>query len=103
MVWPDIRSTMYISRMDTSPYYRQMHKALSLWVDLGPGEWDLFRGIFRYRTVNRSEMLLSTGSKALEFVFVGAGLLRYFYLDEDGGESNKLFGSESMFTAPLVT
>lgn len=43
------------------------------------------------------------GANQHEIIFVNQGLLRFYYIDEDGEEANKAFIGENEFAGPLAS
>ncbi len=80
----------------------QLRLFLQGWVDLSEREWQQLAAIFQPRTVEAQAHLLLPGSKVHEVLFVCTGLLRFYYLSEDGTESNKTFIAENAFAGPLA-
>ncbi|WP_456424587.1 Crp/Fnr family transcriptional regulator [Rhodocaloribacter sp.] len=87
---------------DSHEPFSQMRTALAPWVELPDPLWDTFRSIFRVRTVPAHTPLLLPGDRIHELIFVGKGLLRFYYLSDEGTETNKAFITENMFAGPLA-
>ncbi len=85
-----------------STHHQQLRAALTEWVDLDEPQWDRLASIFEVRTVENQEHLLLPGDRVYELLFVCRGLLRFYYLADDGAESNKAFIAEDMFAGPLA-
>lgn len=79
-----------------------MRSFLRGWVTLEEPEWQQLAAIFRARTVPAQTHLLLPGSSVHELLFVCSGLLRFYYVGEDGAESNKAFIAEDAFAGPLA-
>jgi CRP-like cAMP-binding protein len=79
-----------------------MQNKLDNWVKLSPENWHKFIAIFRQKTFTPRETILLPGENKHELFFVCEGLLRFYYLDENGIESNKAFICENMFAGPLA-
>ena len=77
--------------------------AIAKWVPLSDAQLDRLLSIFRLKEVPATESLLLPGDKVHELVFVVNGLLRFYYLDDEGGESNKAFVAENEFAGPLAS
>ena len=76
--------------------------ALSAWVALNERQWERVLGLFRPKIIPSRTHLAHPGSHLHEMAFVTSGLLRYYYIDQNGAESNKAFVNENMFAGPLV-
>lgn len=80
----------------------QMRHSVQQWVTLSEPQWQMLAAIFNPKTLEARQHLFYPGSKAFELVFVCQGLLRFYYLDEAGKESNKAFIAENTFAGPLA-
>lgn len=89
--------------MPEEEIYQQLRKALSRWSDLPDSRWDELFAIFRVRVVEKGDYLLHPGDRDHELLFVYKGLLRIYYLDNEGEEANKAFPAENGFAGPLAT
>lgn len=88
---------------EISTPYRQMRTALLEWVDLEEPQWQQFTSIFQCKTFQKQEYILLPGAKFHELYFVYSGLLRFYYMTDDGMESNKAFIAENTFAGSLAT
>ena len=86
----------------TKEQYQQMRNALSSWVNLSNDQWRQLAKIFQSRTVNHREHILLPDTAVHEIYFVCHGLLRFYYLSDDGVESNKAFIPENTFAGSLA-
>lgn len=80
--------------------YEQMRASLKDWVELPEPQWSNLKSIFHLRVARKQEHIIWPGSKAYQVLFVYHGLLRTYYLTEEGAESNKSFATENMFGGP---
>ena len=80
-----------------------MRAVLDQWMVLSDSQWERFAGIFRVANQPAHSSLLLPGDLVHELLFVVDGLLRFYYLDEDGVESNKAFIGEHEFAGPLAS
>jgi CRP-like cAMP-binding protein len=80
---------------------QHMRAALVPWVQFAEPEWVRFASLFHVRSVQEREHILLPGARVDDLVFVCNGLLRAYYLSDDGAESNKAFIAEHEFAGPL--
>ena len=80
---------------------QHMRTALVPWVQFAEPEWVRFASLFHIRSVQDREHILLPGASVDDLVFVCDGLLRAYYLSDDGAESNKAFIAEHEFAGPL--
>jgi len=71
--------------------------ALNTLTEIPEREWAYFSALLRQRNFGADEMLIRAGEPVTEFYFIVKGLVRYFYLTQDGKEFNKLFALENDF------
>ena len=90
------------SHLIVTPYHQQLKTALAAWVDLDDDQWHRLVGLFEVRTAREQEHLLLPGDRIYELFFVCEGLLRFYYLADNGTESNKAFIAEDQFAGPLA-
>ncbi len=86
----------------TQAHYRQLRTAIHQWVELTDRQWDILSDIFHPRRVDEGKHILLPGDYVYELLFVCSGLLRFYYLSENGDESNKAFIAENTFAGPLA-
>ncbi|MDX1660774.1 MAG: Crp/Fnr family transcriptional regulator [Gemmatimonadota bacterium] len=83
--------------------YPRLRRALARWSDLPNPQWEELASIFRERQVPAGAYLLRPGDEDYDLMFVGEGLLRIYYIGEEGREWNKAFPAEGGFAGPLAT
>jgi CRP-like cAMP-binding protein len=66
-------------------------------VSIPEAEWEYVAPRLMERGFERNEYLVSAGEIADNFYFIIAGLVRFFYITEDGKEFNKNFAMENGF------
>jgi CRP-like cAMP-binding protein len=65
--------------------------------DVPEEEWTYFSRNLAERCFNKNQLLIHAGEPVSDFFFINAGLVRFFYLKEEGKEYNKAFAMESDF------
>lgn len=88
---------------DKSSIYQSLRTALNQWSELPDEQWKDLASIFRVKTAAENDFILMPGDRNYELIFVNKGLLRIYYINEDGEESNKAFPDKGMFAGPLAT
>lgn len=81
---------------------QQMRKALADWVNLTDNQWSQLAEIFSSRTADTRQDILLPHTPIHEIYFVCDGLLRFYYLSDDGVESNKAFIAKNTFAGALA-
>lgn len=87
---------------DSTALDNQMRAALTPWVNLAEPQWRTLASIFHPRAVDYHEYIIHPGSHAHHLFFVCSGLIRFYYVDDDGMESNKAFIIENQFAGSLA-
>ena len=80
-----------------------MQRVVSNWVSLSDAQFERLFSIFQPKKAQAQSSLLLPGDRVHELIFVVSGLLRFYYLDENGAESNKAFVAENEFAGPLAS
>lgn len=82
--------------------YKQMRITLNKWVTFNDLQWQQLTEIFNRKTVKARQDIILPHSSDRDIYFVCKGLLRFYYLSDDGIESNKAFISEDTFAGSLA-
>ncbi len=88
--------------VQASPLHQQMRIALVKWVDLDEQQWHLLASKFQVKVVQKNEYIALPGTKIHELYFVCSGLLRFYYVIDNGMESNKAFIAENTLAGSLA-
>ena len=89
--------------METEKVYLQLRQVINSWLTLDEYQWSLLASIFQVKTLKNKEYAALPDSEIHEILFVGEGLLRFYYIDEEGAESNKAFIAENDFACPVAS
>jgi len=91
-----------ITMTKKSQAFEHLRFAMKEWIQLSDLQWQTFSNVFFEKRFEAGTHLLQPGSTTYELIFVTEGLLRFYYLSEDGIESNKAFVPEGNFAGPLA-
>lgn len=80
-----------------------LKNVINSYYSLSDKTWQKFLEICTYIQVKKSDYLCRINEMPNSFFFVNQGLLRSYILDEKGNEYNKIFFSEGMFPASIVS
>jgi CRP-like cAMP-binding protein len=80
---------------------QQMRSAIASWVEFAEPEWGRFAKLFHVRWIQEGDHFLLPDATLDELCFVCSGLLRAYYLADDGTEANKTFIADREFAGPL--
>ncbi len=89
--------------MQAADQFSQLRAALAQWTELNDAEWIRFSGIFRPKSTPARIHIARPGDHIHDMVFVTSGLLRYYFIDQNGEENNKAFIAENSFAGPLAS
>lgn len=87
---------------ETSARYQQLRAALEQWAVLPEPQWAALWPIFHARTIRSQGYVVLPGAECQELFFVASGLLRFYYVADDGKESNKAFIAENQLAGSLT-
>jgi len=83
----------------TKNYYDIMKNSLSQFAHLNQKDWGKLEAIFSYSKFQKNDHLVLPDEENSRIFFVCSGLVRYYYLDDNGKEWNKAFIKENMLSA----
>lgn len=86
-----------------SAYLTQLRTTLEQWTILSEEAWAQLTAVFTLKTAAPKTNIAFPGDTAHELIFVCQGLLRFYYLSENGKETNKAFVVENEFAGPLAS
>ncbi len=78
---------------------KQLRAQIEQFAPLAEAAWNDFVCLFQLRTLNKGSHIVLPGDPTSGLYFVCAGLLRYYYIADDGKEWNKAFITENTLTA----
>lgn len=85
----------------TNDAVEALHSLLGLLEPIPACEWDWLEGQLEERAYRPGDKLFQTMSTDASLHYMSAGLVRYFYLTDDGGERNHTFATETNLVACL--
>ena len=74
-------------------------KVISNYIEISDEEWISYSSKFRVKEIEKKEIILSQGEICRDVFFVVDGLLRVFFVDNDGEEKTFHFSFENTFSA----
>lgn len=86
---------------DENTPYEHMREVLQGWIKLPDPQWLQLQSLFQLKTIRKNEHIIYPGTKNYPILFVYRGLLRTYYLSEDGSEKNKSFAVENTIGGPI--
>lgn len=74
-------------------------KVISNYIEINDKEWIYYSSKFRVKEIKKNEIILTEGSICRDIFFVVNGLLRVFFVDNNGKEKTFHFSLENTFSA----
>lgn len=81
----------------------RFRELLDGYVPLGSSEWEALISLFEELQYSKGEDIISPAFDESKIFFICSGLVRYFYLSEDGKEWNKAFFAENSLSASFTS
>lgn len=88
--------------MDELQAYHALKAAMDDYTPVSEATWKRLKGISRYRTYSKGQLLYQLGDLPSSFAFVAEGLVRCYVSDESGAEYNKNFFCEGQFPGAMT-
>ncbi len=92
-----------MNEIDSKFYYDKLRKACNQYYKFSDESFEAFKDICFIKEVKKGEVLQDTYSKAKYIYFICKGILRTFYLGENGQIYTKNLFSENYFSASKVS
>ena len=77
----------------------QIKQTIESLIDISDKEWEYYSAMFRVKKLKRKEILLQAPDICTNIFFVNKGLLRIYFIDNDGNEATFHFSLENNFAA----
>ncbi|WP_347374029.1 Crp/Fnr family transcriptional regulator [Aequorivita sp. Q41] len=78
--------------------FKKIHQVISSYIEINNEEWISYSSKFRVKEIRKREIILSQGDICRDVFFVVNGLLRVFFVDNDGEEKTFYFSFENTFS-----
>ena len=88
---------------DRQSYLLILREKLQTYYPVSDEAWENFKEICSFKIVQKEDMLLQLGDISKEFYFICKGLLRTYFLDEQGNVYNKNLFLENEFSGSKVS
>jgi len=82
-------------------HHSVLQQGLSAFLDAPLSNWPQYAGQFYYRSMEPAEHWIQAGEVSTEICFVISGLLRVYYIDQNGNEVNQHFYQPGEVIAPV--
>lgn len=79
--------------------FKKIHQVISSYIEINNEEWISYSSKFRVKEIRKKEIILNQGDICRDVFFVVNGLLRVFFVDNDGEEKTFHFSFENTFSA----
>lgn len=78
--------------------FKEIHQVISSYIEINNEEWISYSSKFRVKEIRKKEIILSQGDICRDVFFVVNGLLRVFFVDNNGEEKTFHFSFENTFS-----
>src|SRR5688572_1543293 len=98
-----IGSIMMLDRIDThwpDTAQQKLHQLLQMLAPLPDAEWQWLRSHISSDNAARGSLLCEAGKNPSALHFLASGVVRFYYLTEDGKEFNKAFARAGELVGP---
>lgn len=77
--------------------FKNIHKVISTYIEISDEEWARYSSMLRVKEIKKKSIILSEGNICREVFFINKGLLRIFFVDNNGEEKTFHFALEKTF------
>jgi CRP-like cAMP-binding protein len=77
--------------------FKNMHQVISSYIEITDKEWTLYSSMLGVKKIKKKTRLLSEGTLCKEVFFINSGLLRIYFVDNNGEEKTFHFALENTF------
>lgn len=77
--------------------FKNIHKVISSFIEISDEEWGHYSSMLQVKEIKKKTIILSEGSICKEVFFINKGLLRIFFVDNNGEEKTFHFALEKTF------
>jgi CRP-like cAMP-binding protein len=77
--------------------FKNIHKVISTYIEMSDEEWAHYSSMLQVKEIKKKTIILSEGSICKEVFFINKGLLRIFFVDNNGEEKTFHFALEKTF------
>jgi CRP-like cAMP-binding protein len=77
--------------------FKNMYQIISSYIEMSDEEWALYSSMLKVKEIKKKEIILTQGTICKDIFFVNNGLLRIFFVDNDGVEKTFHFAQENSF------
>jgi CRP-like cAMP-binding protein len=82
-----------------SNQFKSIQQVISSYIEISDEEWAYYSSMLQIKTLKKKTTILSEGTICKEVFFVNSGLLRIYFVDNNGEEKTFHFALEKTFTA----
>jgi CRP-like cAMP-binding protein len=77
--------------------FKNIHKVISTYIEMSEEEWVHYSSMLQVKEIKKKSIILSEGNICKEVFFINKGLLRIFFVDNNGEEKTFHFALENTF------
>tara|TARA_B110000971_G_C19991602_1_gene492235 strand:- start:475 stop:1053 length:579 start_codon:yes stop_codon:yes gene_type:complete len=77
--------------------FKNIHQVISSFIELSDEEWINYFSMFKTKEINKKEIILHEGNICKDVFFINKGVLRFYFVDNNGEEKTFHFAIENTF------
>ncbi|TXD47722.1 Crp/Fnr family transcriptional regulator [Polaribacter sp. IC073] len=77
--------------------FKNIHQVISSYIEISDAEWSYYSSMLQLKVIKKKRIVLSEGNICREVFFINKGLLRIFFVDNNGEEKTFHFALENTF------
>ena len=78
-------------------HFKNIHQVVSSYIEISNEEWSSYSSMLQVKKIKKKSIILSEGKICKDVYFINKGLLRIFFLDNNGKEKTFHFALEKTF------
>ncbi|AUC86016.1 Crp/Fnr family transcriptional regulator [Polaribacter sp. ALD11] len=80
-----------------NPKFKNIYQVISSYIEISDEEWAYYSSMLQVKVIRKKSIVLSEGNICKEIFFINKGLLRIFFVDNNGEEKTFHFALENTF------
>ena len=77
--------------------FKNIHQVISSFIELSDEEWINYFSMFKTKEIDKKEIILHEGNICKDVFFINKGVLRFYFVDNNGEEKTFHFAIENTF------
>jgi CRP-like cAMP-binding protein len=78
-------------------HFKNIHQTISNYITISDQEWAMYSSMLKIKKIPKKEVILNEGSICKDVFFINKGVLRFYFVDNNGEEKSFHFAIENTF------